>query len=358
MIPPYIGVKVVEPHAPHLSIHDVLARFVGCNITPRLLEEVRQTVIAYALASDLGPSLQSDLIQFRAVFNPKGPWPEPNGDYPMLAPANAYTQATIAKMIPTYITCLGHGGAFAAADVGHTAYLVEHGEHRILVDCGTTVPDVLKELGIDPGSLTAILVTHLHADHAGGLERILYHRHYVSKAPPIPLVMGLKVELDWLACVRACKNDLERHVLLSDQGDAPGTDTGIRILGEGVEVAGAPVWHGGDIPEMNGYCFLIELGSSSVFFSGDRIWKHDGDFMVLNSMRHADISFHELELFSPPSGAHTNIADVIDYRPTLNIWWGHHGRGSRLVTEAPHLKLTQKGDKWRMVGRFVEPLNP
>lgn len=253
-------------------------------------------------------------------------------------------------MIPTYITCLGHGGAFAAADVGHTAYFVEHGEHRILVDCGTTVPDVLKEFGIDPGSLTAILITHLHADHAGGLERILYHRHYVSKAPPIPLVMGADTADDWLACIRACKNDLLRHV------DLRSVDSGAMpcVLGEGIEVYARQVNHGGDVPNMACYCSLVELGSSSVFFSGDRTWDHDGCRFVLQDMKSADLAFHELELFSPPSGAHTNIADVLDYRPTLNIWWGHHGSASRVHEAAPHLKLTRRGDKWRIVGRHVD----
>jgi ribonuclease BN (tRNA processing enzyme) len=258
-------------------------------------------------------------------------------------------------MIPTYITCLGHGGAFAAADVGHTAYLVEHGAHRILVDCGGTVPHVLKEFGIDPASLTAILITHLHGDHVHGLEQILYHRHYVSKAPRIPLIMGEATTDDWLTCVRATRNDLESHVDLRGVE----TDAGVYILGEGVEVSARRVNHGGDVPNMACYCFLVELGSSSVFFSGDRTWDHDGCRFVLQDMKSADLAFHELELFSPPSGAHTNIADVIDYRPTMNIWWGHHGSSSRTVEAAPHLKLTRKGDMWRVVGRHVdyEPLD-
>jgi phosphoribosyl 1,2-cyclic phosphodiesterase len=50
--------------------------------------------------------------------------------------------------------------------------LVEAGNTRILIDCGFRVRDTvtrLARLGVTPESLTAILVTHEHNDHAGGV---------------------------------------------------------------------------------------------------------------------------------------------------------------------------------------------
>jgi len=50
--------------------------------------------------------------------------------------------------------------------------VVEAGRTRILVDCGFGVKDTVTRLarhGVDPESLTAILVTHEHNDHAGGV---------------------------------------------------------------------------------------------------------------------------------------------------------------------------------------------
>ena len=50
--------------------------------------------------------------------------------------------------------------------------LVEAGTTRILIDCGFGVRDTvarLARLGVTPESLTAILVTHEHNDHAGGV---------------------------------------------------------------------------------------------------------------------------------------------------------------------------------------------
>lgn len=50
--------------------------------------------------------------------------------------------------------------------------VVEAGGTRILIDCGFGVRDTkrrLERLGLSPSSLTAILVTHEHADHIGGV---------------------------------------------------------------------------------------------------------------------------------------------------------------------------------------------
>ena len=50
--------------------------------------------------------------------------------------------------------------------------VVEAGETRVLIDCGFGVKDTvlrLARLGLEPSSLTAILVTHEHADHIGGV---------------------------------------------------------------------------------------------------------------------------------------------------------------------------------------------
>lgn len=51
------------------------------------------------------------------------------------------------------------------------ALVVEAGTSRILVDCGFSVDETgrrLARLGLDPGDLAGIVVTHEHGDHADG----------------------------------------------------------------------------------------------------------------------------------------------------------------------------------------------
>lgn len=57
--------------------------------------------------------------------------------------------------------------------------IVEAGSTRILIDCGFTLTETvsrLARLDLAPSDLDAVLVTHEHEDHAGGVER-LARRH-------------------------------------------------------------------------------------------------------------------------------------------------------------------------------------
>ena len=54
------------------------------------------------------------------------------------------------------------------------ATLVRHGDTCLMVDCGFSVSQAerrLARLGLEPGDITAILVTHEHSDHLGGVPR-------------------------------------------------------------------------------------------------------------------------------------------------------------------------------------------
>ena len=63
--------------------------------------------------------------------------------------------------------CLGSGSE-------GNGLVVESGSTRILVDCGFRVNETVLRLarcGIEPESISAVVVTHEHADHIGGVPR-------------------------------------------------------------------------------------------------------------------------------------------------------------------------------------------
>lgn len=52
------------------------------------------------------------------------------------------------------------------------SFYCEYGDTRVLVDAGRTgrmIGDALQYIGVDPATLTAILVTHEHSDHISGV---------------------------------------------------------------------------------------------------------------------------------------------------------------------------------------------
>ena len=69
--------------------------------------------------------------------------------------------------------------AFASLGSGSkgNGTLVRIGGEQFLVDCGFSTKQAekrLNRLGIAPGDLSAILVTHEHSDHSGGVAALAY----------------------------------------------------------------------------------------------------------------------------------------------------------------------------------------
>lgn len=72
------------------------------------------------------------------------------------------------------IRILGCNGPYPAAGGACSGYLLSEGEDRVLMDCG---PGVLARLmaRVDPARLTAVLLSHGHADHSSDMMALCYY---------------------------------------------------------------------------------------------------------------------------------------------------------------------------------------
>lgn len=71
------------------------------------------------------------------------------------------------------ITFVGTGDAFGAGGRFNTCFLIDTAESRIAVDFGATSLVALNRLGIEHNSIDAIVLSHLHGDHCGGVPFLL-----------------------------------------------------------------------------------------------------------------------------------------------------------------------------------------
>jgi ribonuclease BN (tRNA processing enzyme) len=68
-----------------------------------------------------------------------------------------------------------------------TGVLLELRQHLLLVDCGDGVARDLADAGVDPAKICALVVTHDHGDHAGGLFGLLWWLRARRRAEPLVL---------------------------------------------------------------------------------------------------------------------------------------------------------------------------
>jgi ribonuclease BN (tRNA processing enzyme) len=83
------------------------------------------------------------------------------------------------------VRVLGVGDAFTALYT-NASLIVEGDGTRLLVDAPPALNRALRALPGEPLGLDGIdhvLITHLHGDHVGGLEQLLFWRRFVTKKP-------------------------------------------------------------------------------------------------------------------------------------------------------------------------------
>src|SRR5947207_3614626 len=96
---------------------------------------------------------------------------------------------------------VGSGDSFGSGGRFQTCIVVDGPSSRFAIDFGTSSLIALAQQGIEHNSLDAILLTHLHGDHCGGVPFLLMDAMLAAKRQR-PLVIagpaGTRAHLDAL----------------------------------------------------------------------------------------------------------------------------------------------------------------
>src|SRR5215216_441431 len=80
---------------------------------------------------------------------------------------------------------LGSGDAFGSGGRFQACISVRAHEAHVLLDCGATTLVAMRRLGVDPGSVDAVVVSHLHGDHFGGLPFLVLDAQFSRRERPL-----------------------------------------------------------------------------------------------------------------------------------------------------------------------------
>jgi len=112
------------------------------------------------------------------------------------------------------LTCLGTSDAFGSAGRHCAGYLVATPAGRLLVDAGPSVLSALKSAGESTNAIDAVVLSHLHGDHFGGVPFMLLEATYDAPRPrPLVVVGPLGTEARVFELFRALYSDAGRDPL-------------------------------------------------------------------------------------------------------------------------------------------------
>jgi ribonuclease BN (tRNA processing enzyme) len=202
------------------------------------------------------------------------------------------------------LTVIGCGDAFSAGGRYQSCYLLDTSEGRLMLDCGATTLTALKHSAIAPNSIDALLISHLHGDHFGGVPFLFLDALFVSKREkPLPIFgpKGCQERVEALIenlFPRGLSNRRRFEMSFHEIEAAPMECLGLSVLPiEVVHESGAPA-----------YALRMEGDGGRFAYSGDTGWC-DG---VIEAGQDADLYLIECSTYGLKLSMHLDYLTLAE----------------------------------------------
>jgi ribonuclease BN (tRNA processing enzyme) len=198
---------------------------------------------------------------------------------------------------------VGSGDSFGSGGRFQTCIVVDGPRSRFAIDFGASSLIALAQQGVDHNSLDAILLTHLHGDHCGGVPFLLMDAMLGARRTRPLTIAGprdLRPRLDALrealfpgSSVMTPKFPIEWLAM------EPGRPHQVLDL----VVTPEPARH---TRETNPTALRVQVGGQVVAYTGDTEWTDD----VARAARDADLLIAECYFHDKPVKWHLNYQDI------------------------------------------------
>jgi ribonuclease BN (tRNA processing enzyme) len=205
---------------------------------------------------------------------------------------------------------LGTGDAFGSGGRLHASTLLRSPGGDVLVDCGPSALAALRREGLDPNAVDAVVLTHLHGDHFGGVPFLLMDGHYASGRTRPLLVAGPEgVEA---AVSRALEALFPGSGGLATRFPVTYAEwrAGSTMTAGPARVTPIPVRHSANTPC---YGLRIEIDGRVVAFSGDTEWIDS----LVDLSAGADLFVCECSGYENAPPHHLDYVTLARHRPLL-----------------------------------------
>jgi ribonuclease BN (tRNA processing enzyme) len=219
---------------------------------------------------------------------------------------------------------LGSGSAFTVGsdNFQSNVLLIDEKDNKLLLDCGSDIRFSLGKLGFSYLDITDIYISHLHSDHAGGLEYMGLSRKFDPRCSTTKLYLS-----------REIATDLWQKTLAGGMEHIEGVTSEMADFFDVYSVAANSYFTWNDIRFyllktnhvdsgsclMSSHGLFFNLKGKQIFFSGDTKLRFES---LRKYYEEADIIFHDCETAGNPTPVHAHYQQLINLPEKIKnkIW--------------------------------------
>ncbi|MDG2535173.1 MBL fold metallo-hydrolase [Sphingomonas sp. HITSZ_GF] len=190
--------------------------------------------------------------------------------------------APAAAQEASFVTLGTNSGPIPNPKRAEPANLLRFGDQDILIDAGDGAAWQLAKAGVPLKNLHAILISHLHFDHTGGLFALISQRYQMLEPSPFTVYgpPGTKALVDGIVATITASSKGGNNMRAFMPGAAGGNVTVVELadgasfdLGA-VKVRAVRNTHfvatpGGDTPDALSFAYRFDMGGKAIVYTGD-----------------------------------------------------------------------------------------
>lgn len=227
---------------------------------------------------------------------------------------------------------LGSGSAFTVGSNNYQSNMILQNEQdqRLLIDCGSDVRLSLFELGLTYLDIKDVYISHLHADHAGGLEWLAFTTKFDPRCKKPNLYASVNlIEPLWQNVLSGGLNSIaDEHVGLKSFFNVHGVKDNEGFVWNGLPIMLIQTVHVvSEFYLMPSYGLQFTVDKLKVFITTDTQFCPN---QIRNFYDASDLIFHDCETFAKKSLVHAHYSELLTLPASIKnkMWLYHYNPGN------------------------------
>jgi len=201
------------------------------------------------------------------------------------------------------LTIIGCGDAFGSGGRFNTCFHLAAGGRTVLIDCGASSLVALKAHKIDPSTIDAVVLSHLHGDHFGGIPFLMLDGQYLNRRERPLLLAGPPGAAERIPALMEAMFPASSQTKFRFPWRIVEIPVGVPTDILGLSVTSAEVIHFSGAPST---ALRLSDGNKTLAYSGDTQWTD----ALLPIARDADLFIVECYDYERELTGHMNWATI------------------------------------------------